>query len=302
MDLSRYERALRRIIFELRPYLDEIVIIGGWVPYLYKRYGGFSWWNSNISLTAEVDVLVDRPLPPGERPSIPELLRRADFRPSEEEGGLAVWEGDVQAGEKIEFLVPHEGIGRQAGTVVPVTAQEGMGAIPLEGVEFMRNFKQKLAIPVATDGGEQPLEIWVPTLGAYSVNKASTFSGRREHTGGGNPKRAKDLLYLRDLMAAGPEIVDRIESDLAEMIRRRDTRRRAQERIRYARNTLELALTGALRRILPEVASMLVEREPAFAHETALADIQGHLADLVDVLDESSDRDDPGAGFRTSPL
>ena len=37
MDLSRYEQAFQRIVFELRPYLDEIVIIGGWVPYLYKR-------------------------------------------------------------------------------------------------------------------------------------------------------------------------------------------------------------------------------------------------------------------------
>ena len=285
MDFSRYEPALRRIVFELRPYLEEIVIIGGWVPYLYKRYGGFTLWNSNTSLTAEVDVLVDRPLAPGERPSIPELLLRADFRPSTEERGFAVWEGDIQAGEKIEFLVPHEGTSRQAGTVVPVTAQAGMGAIPLGGLELMRRFKQKLAIPVATDGREQSLEIWVPTLGAYTVNKASTFSGRRERPGGGNPKRAKDLLYLRDLMAAGPEVVDRIESDLTEMTRDRDTRPLPQTKIRHAKNTLDLALTGALRRILPETAMMLVEREPSFTQKAAQADIQGHLADLVDVLD-----------------
>jgi hypothetical protein len=286
MDFSRYESALRRIVFELRPYLDEIVIIGGWVPYLYKRYGGFSSWNANTSLTAEVDVLVDRPLPPGERPLIPELLRRADFRPSEEEGGLAVWEGDVQAGEKIEFLVAHEGTSRQEGTIVPVTAQAGMAAIPLGGLEFMRRFKQKLAVPVATDSGEQSIEIWVPALGAYTVNKASTFSARREHPGGGNPKRAKDLLYLRDLMAAGSEVVSRIESDLVEMTRDRDTRESAQDKIRYARNTLDLALTGALQRILPEVATMLAEREPAFTAESALADIRGHLADLVEVLSD----------------
>ena len=64
MDLSSYERAFQRIVFELRPYLDEIVIIGGWVPYLYKRYGGFESWQSETSLTAEVDVLVDRPSDP----------------------------------------------------------------------------------------------------------------------------------------------------------------------------------------------------------------------------------------------
>lgn len=285
MDFSRYESALRRIVFELRPYLDEIVIIGGWVPYLYKRYGGFSSWNANTSLTTEVDVLVDRPLPPGERPSIPEILRKAGFHPSDDEGGLAVWEGDVDAGEKIEFLVPHKGTSRQEGTVVPVTAQNGMGAIPLSGLDLMRHFKQKLTIPVATSDGEPSLPIWVPTLGAYTVNKASTFSGRREHPGGGNPKKAKDLLYLRDLMAAGSEVVDRIESDLAQMRQYRGGRRMTQEKIRNARNMLGLALGGALQRVLPEVARMLAEREPAFTEEAALADIGGHLADLADVLD-----------------
>lgn len=287
MEESRYEAGLRRILQALRSYLDEIVIIGGWVPYLYKRYGGFTDWSANTSLTAEVDVLVDRRLPQRERPSIPELLRRADFRPSEEEGALAVWEGDAGAGEKIEFLVPHHGTGRQMGVVVPVADQAGMGAIPLVRLEFMRQFKQKLAVPVATGHGEQFLDTWVPTLGAYTVNKASTFLARREHPGGGNPKRAKDLLYLRDLMAAGPEVVARIESDLAAMVADTGTPARVKDSIEYAGNTLKLALSGA-RPLLPEVAAMLAEREPALGRETALADVQGHLTDLMEILSESS--------------
>jgi hypothetical protein len=286
MEHSRYEHALRRILHTLRPYLDDVVIIGGWVPYLYKRYGGFTEWSANTSLTAEVDVLVERPLLSGERPSIPELLRRASFRPSAEVGGLAVWEGDVRAGEKIEFLVPHLGTSRQMGTVVPVLDQAGMAAIPLAGLELMRQLKQKLAIPLAADRDRRLLEAWVPTLGAYTVNKASTFLARREDPGGGNPKRAKDLLYLRDLMAAGPEVVARIQSDLTDMVRDRGTPRRVRDRLEYARNTLKLALTDDTRRILHEVAGMLVEREPGLRHEAALAGVQGHLADLVEVLGE----------------
>lgn len=38
---SRYEAALRRILHTLAPYGDDLVVIGGWVPYLYQRYGGF---------------------------------------------------------------------------------------------------------------------------------------------------------------------------------------------------------------------------------------------------------------------
>ncbi|HEX8692560.1 MAG TPA: GSU2403 family nucleotidyltransferase fold protein [Longimicrobium sp.] len=276
---------MRRIVWELRPYLNELVIVGGWVPYLYKRYGGFASWMTSTSLTAEVDVLVDRPLLPAGRPSIPEILRKAGFRPAVEEGGLAVWERDVRSGEKIEFLVPHQGASRQEGAVVPVTAQNGMGAIPLGGLDFMRRFRRRLAIPAATPAGGVSLEIWVPTLGAYVVNKSSTFARRQARQGGANPKRAKDLLYLRDLMAAGAEVVGRIESDLAEMVQARETRKLARDRIRHASNTLGLALGGAFQPLLPEVARALKEREPGFTDGAALADIRGHLADMLEILE-----------------
>jgi hypothetical protein len=150
----------------------------------------------------------------------------------------------------------------------------------------MRQFKQRLAVPVATDRDGRVLEPWVPTLGAYTVNKASTFLARRDDPGGGNPKRAKDLLYLRDLMAAGPEVVTRIQSDLTDMVRDRGTPRRVKDGVEYARNTLKLALTDDTGRILHEVAGMLVEREPGLRREAALADVRGHLADLVEVLGE----------------
>lgn len=281
--LARYETAFRRIVHELRPYLDDLVIIGGWVPSLYRRYGGFATWAVGTSLTAEVDVLIDHPFPPAGRPTIPEILRNAGFRPTSGQGGLAVWEGDIRVGEMIEFLVPHQGTARGEGAVVRVPDQSGMGAIPLGGLELMRRYKQRLGIPIATAEGNTDLEIWVPILGAYVVNKASTYARRQEHQAGGNPKRAKDLLYLRDLMAAGAEVVDRIESDLAAIVRDQ-----GKQQVRDARNTLYLAIGGAHERLLPEVARMLVEREPGFPVDAALADIRGRLTDLVEILKEIS--------------
>lgn len=37
------EQAFRRVLWLLRGYLPDLVIIGGWVPYLYKRFGGDPW-------------------------------------------------------------------------------------------------------------------------------------------------------------------------------------------------------------------------------------------------------------------
>jgi hypothetical protein len=150
------------VLWELRPYLDDVVVIGGWVPYLYRQYGGFATWAGRTSLTTEVDVLVSRPLAPGDRASIPEILRDSGYRPSSDGGGSAVWLGDVQAGEMIEFLVPHTGTARQMGDTVPVGAQNGLRAISLPGLGLMQRCRRQLPLPVDTNEGAEVLNVTVP--------------------------------------------------------------------------------------------------------------------------------------------
>ncbi|HEX6042705.1 GSU2403 family nucleotidyltransferase fold protein [Longimicrobium sp.] len=279
MDGSHYEPALRRVLWELRAYLDDVVVIGGWVPYLYRRYGGFAGWQGRTSLTVEVDVLVDRPLPPGARPSIPDILRGCGFRPSGSVGGAAVWMGDVDAGEMIEFLVPHTGTARQQGDAVPVAAQAGLRAISLPGLELMRRYRRPVRIPVATEGGETLLDVHVPWLGAYVVNKACTFCRRSAHGEGGG-KRSKDLLYLRDVAAAGEEVMARLEQDLREMARDR----RAAGEIGSAGNNLRLAVNGGYPGEVNEAVAALRERDATPSEAAALAEFRGRLADLLDLL------------------
>jgi hypothetical protein len=75
------ERALQRILWELRPYLADIVIIGGWAPYLHRRYGSdASIWRSGLSLTADVDVLVTHDLSVNGRMPLAEILDAAGFK------------------------------------------------------------------------------------------------------------------------------------------------------------------------------------------------------------------------------
>ncbi|MEX2528531.1 MAG: hypothetical protein WEA09_12915 [Gemmatimonadota bacterium] len=87
-------------------------------------------------------------------------------------------------------------------------------------------------------------------------------------------------------MRSGSEVVDRIDSDLAEMARDLSDHSPVGFQIRDARNTLSLALTGSLRKLLPEAAGMLSEREPGLTPAAAEADIAGHLSDLLQLLDE----------------
>ena len=67
-----------------------------------------------------------------------------------------------------------------------------------------------------------PVDVPVPLLDAYTLNKAATFLKRTpaamEAGSRSNPKRAKDLLYLRDLVHGGPEVVGAIERDIATIV------------------------------------------------------------------------------------
>src|SRR5215212_6494595 len=140
------ERALQRIIWELRPYLPELVIIGGWVPYLHQRYGPFPGWRNRLALTAEVDVLITRDLPANARPGLAEILESAGFSPVGEGQSSAVWANDPTRGEKIEFLVPHRGTARDLGRTVPVRAQRGIGAIALATLAVMQRHTTVLRV------------------------------------------------------------------------------------------------------------------------------------------------------------
>jgi hypothetical protein len=130
MTPDHLEQTLRNVLHELRLYQPDLILIGGWVPYLYRHYGGLDPSIDKDTLTFELDVLVPRPLPSEGRPLLAQVLRNSAFRP---EGGSppAVWVRDLDAGEKIEFLTPHRGTAHGQGRVVAVPEQPGLGAIPL---------------------------------------------------------------------------------------------------------------------------------------------------------------------------
>lgn len=90
-DLHRLERGLRAVLWALRDYLPDLVLIGGWVPHLHRRHGPFPEWRGSLSLTAELDLLVSRQLPAGERPLLREVLIAAGFEQGPGSEVNAVW-------------------------------------------------------------------------------------------------------------------------------------------------------------------------------------------------------------------
>lgn len=73
------------------------------MPHLYRRYGPFAEWRGDLSLTSELDLLVERRLARGGRPTLPEILTAAEFEQAPGSVWNAVWARQPDAGELIEF-------------------------------------------------------------------------------------------------------------------------------------------------------------------------------------------------------
>lgn len=283
------ESRLRTILEDLEAYRSDMVLIGGWVPYLYRHYGGFASWSGEDTLTFELDVLVDRPLPAQGRPGLADVLRDAGFQPADEDSrAAAVWVRDAGLGEQVEFITAHRGMAHGQGRVVPLTEQPGVGAIPLVDLDVIRNHTRVLLLPPRP--GMRLVEVQVPTLGAYVVNKALTFIRRRPRTDEvANPKLAKDLLYLRDLAAAGEDVAAAIRED-AEIIARSPG---GADQLRTAATNLRFAAEEHLRHHLATTAMMVVERRPEHSVHLEEARTRAFLLDMRELLMEAADRHAP---------
>lgn len=290
------EAGLRRVLRAFAPYLADLVLVGGWVPYLHRRYAGIERWDAGLSFTSELDVLVATGrLDARERPPLADLLRQAGLRPAStprgSATGAAVWTAADGGSTAIEFLVPHTGPLRSRNPPVAVRGQLGIAALMLTDLGILERHTMFLHVPLEEragtalqdgSGSDNRASVRVPRLGAYVSNKAMTFPRRIPRSGERiNSKRAKDLLYLRDIVAGGPRVTNVVRADVEHILA---TDRIAQHAVDAAVSSVEFAAAGAYAEDIERAATMLVEREPDRSWGDARQDIEGYLTDCLEIL------------------
>lgn len=280
MNRSELELALRAILVTLRDYLSELVLIGGWVPYLHFRYGTAASDESRTSLTADADLLIPEGMSRKARPAISEILRQADFSPLG--SSHVVWVRNPERGEKVEFLQQVRGPAHARGKVASVAEQPGLRALSLDHVWILERFTEVLRIPRLDDEPDS-LRIRVPTLAAFVLNKTNTFNLRAGSDSAS--KAGKDLLYLRDVMAAGDPAVASVKNSLRSMLGGDDGDRIA----RYLARAL-VHLNRVSQKFHSSAAKILAERD-GVDYASAQADVEGHLTDLVEFLERLDPED-----------
>lgn len=210
--MSRLDPILVRGLVAIEPYLDVVVVAGGWVPHIYELlYDANAVGRS--PRTRDIDLAVPRSVPVRSR-SIDELLKEADFRcefhslDSPPVTKYVATQGDDDI--DIEFITDAPGASEAAIMVQPdLTAQE------LHYVGLLLEDPWPVDLAGLTDG-EVELTILVPKPGAFVFHKALVFKNRRDRL-----KAEKDLYYVFFVLDAFPEWRGATAGELGRFARQR---------------------------------------------------------------------------------
>ena len=255
------------VLRALGPYLEDIVLIGGWVPTLYQRYGGFPEWESGLALTEEADVLLPSDADAKGRKPLAEILEAADFEPLVSGEPAAVWRSRGADRDRIEFRArpPRD---RETGRS-PADRRRPNGS--------RRHWSS--AAPGAcglharsASGRRSPI---CRGLGARAdAGCVCPPEGGELRGPSGSHKRARTLAHLRDIMRGGTLVLSQVKQDIDAVLRDGGTEPTVSE----ARGAVRELLQQRPRAMFAAAVREVSERERITDPEVAAADLMAHFS------------------------
>jgi len=202
---QNYKIAFFKVLWILRDYLSEIVIGGGWVPFLYYHYL-ISDKSREPLRTLDIDLVVGIDLPVLGGKTIDQLLLEAGLKPkfkSRDIPPVIHYEGIIEDQEvEIEFLTEQRG--PKDANVIQV--QKGLHAEALRFISILLDHVIELTIDdFKVKRKYVPLKVKVPSPEAYIFHKGLIYRRRRNKF-----KEAKDLYYIFDILINCPELREQI--------------------------------------------------------------------------------------------
>ena len=192
--MDDFARGLLKTLTVLRPYLPQIVIGGGWAPFLYYRYLAKNREHTPV-LTRDIDLMVGHQVPIVGSQTIDEILTKeakltTAFK-NLDNPAVIHYEGTIDGVEvEIEFLTDQTGSQEERVLIV----QKGLHAEALGYVSIIVENTLLLEIDAAESAqGKGSLVVQVPKPAAYIFQKGLSFPARRD-----KQKASKDLYYIFD--------------------------------------------------------------------------------------------------------
>jgi hypothetical protein len=200
---------MRELFLYLKPYRDQIVLIGGWVPYfLLEKYGYPGEYDHHVG-SLDIDVALDAfSIPETAYKSILEILRERGFYHKKDTLGRdipasflkkVVFENGKEIEMRIDFLAPEYGgtpKKRRHQIIQEILARKGRGT----DIVFNHADIIHLSGPISS-GANIELDIKVADVTACFVMKGIALGERTSE------KDAYDLFMLARFYKEGPKSV-----------------------------------------------------------------------------------------------
>ncbi|MBI3108363.1 MAG: hypothetical protein HYY95_22785 [Candidatus Rokubacteria bacterium] len=193
--------AFARLVLALRPYLGDLVLIGGWAQRLFRLHPWAQPAEFPPLLTQDVDVAIPKKLSPRAE-GLRTLLRTAGFTErffGEDHPPVTHYQLGDDATFYVEFLTPLVGPPKTSTSSVAGVAVQHLRHLAILMIEPWSISLSPPAYPL----GSTPIEVRIANATGYLAQKLLVLDKR-------NPDdRAKDILYIHDtLLTFGRSLAD----------------------------------------------------------------------------------------------
>ena len=203
-DIKRLELLFFEVLQDLKDYLDDLTLVGGWLSYVYSK---FLWHNLEVQAVTTVDIdfgFGGNKIRPHSK-TIFEVLSSLNYKERHLHIGKMYPVVLYKQGEiPIDFITSpntkdklvKELIGRQ------------IVINKIDKFDFL--LENKISIKVKTERGKTSYKIQCPKPSAFLYHKGATSIDREEEL-----KQAKDLHYMYFILRYAPNLDD-ILAEVAE--------------------------------------------------------------------------------------
>ena len=212
---QQFKESLLYTLWLLRDYLADIVLCGGWVPFIYREYMILKKPLPPLR-TKDIDLAVPEKIPlKKEIESIEQILKKAGFDEIQMDSGFSMSYSGKSVHPILKFEYHKNSLDIEIGFITPLRGnqeiavkrvQEGINAEALRYVDILLDNYEIIKITDSLFNGQSiNLKVKIPTPAAYIFQKGLTFIKRKDAL-----KKAKDLYYIYDLLSNYEELHDKI--------------------------------------------------------------------------------------------
>jgi hypothetical protein len=212
---QHFAKGLFKTLWILRDYLPEIVVGGGWAPFLYYRYL-LEDTDRDPIFTRDIDLLVKLKVPVIGSRTIDQLLEKEGFKAvfkSRDKPPVIHYGGEFE-GEPVEIEFLTDQVGSDSDLVKKV--QPDLHAEALRFISIViENTIELMISGKDLPGLSGQLSVKVPTPAAYIFHKGLVYRRRQD-----SRKGDKDLYYIFDLLTGCRKLMPSVMDDFAGLAQR----------------------------------------------------------------------------------